>query len=579
MHNIALNQRLQRGQTPSYERLQAQRAGGGAQPDSQSRAIDCGWGRLLIGHTYADPGALAADLLDERAGERDIAIYVAAPQRVLAQAPQQLFLDPSNTLRLRFTDYRPASRTYRGFNIRRVRSAEDWQAINRLYLQRGMLPVDSSRLTPHHQGGPTFWLAEDSSSGVALGTVMGINHQLAFADPDQGCSLWCLAVDPQCQRPGVGEALVRHLVAHYLSRGLNYLDLSVLHDNSQALGLYSKLGFRELQTFSIKRKNGFNQPLFLGPGPEAELNPYARIIVEEAYRRGIEVQVDDAEAGLFNLSQGSRKIRCRESLSDLTSAISVTLCQDKRLTHNTLSRAGLCLPAQQLASSPENNAAFLEQHQQVVVKPVDGEQGQGVAVDLRSSDAVEQAIERARQFDSRVLLESFHAGLDLRILVIGFEVVAAAIRHPAEVIGDGLHSIGALIETQSRRRQAATAGESRIPLDEETQRCLHDAGYDYSSILPSGARLLVRKTANLHTGGILEDVTAVLHPELREAAISAARALDIPLVGLDLLVNAADQPEHVFIEANERAGLANHEPQPTAERFLDLLFPLSQAVG
>ena len=175
-----------------------------------------------------------------------------------------------------------------------------------------------------------------------------------------------------------------------------------------------------------------------------------------------------------------------------------------------------------------------------------------------------------------MLLESFHEGLDLRIVVIGFEVVAAAIRRPAEVVGDGQHSIGALIEAQSRRRQAATSGESKIPLDHETERTLHAAGYDYSSILPAGEHLFVRKTANLHTGGILEDVTAILHPTLVDAAVRAARALDIPMVGLDLMVPAADQPEYVFIEANERAGLANHEPQPTAERFVDLLFPHSQ---
>ena len=86
----------------------------------------------------------------------------------------------------------------------------------------------------------------------------------------------------------------------------------------------------------------------------------------------------------------------------------------------------------------------------------------------------------------------------------------------------------------------------------------------------------VRRTANLHTGGCLEDVTDILHPVLADAAVRAARALDIPVVGLDLMVVAADQPEYVFIEANERAGLANHEPQPTAERFIDLLFPHSQ---
>ena len=576
MRATALNQRLLRGQPPSYERLQARFAEGHGSELGQPKVVHCGWGRLLIGHTYPDASELAADLLNEQAGERDIALYVAAPQQVLAQAPQQLFLDPSDTLRLWFSDYRPAQCVFRGYRIRRAQNAEDWQAINCLYQMRGMLPIDPDKLTPRRLGGPVYWLAEDEDSGAVIGSVMGLNHHKAYRDPENGSSLWCLAVDPRCTRPGVGEVLVRHLIEHFMSRGLSYLDLSVLHDNGQAKKLYAKLGFRELQTFSIKRKNGINQTLFLGPGPHTDMNPYARIIVDEALRRGIEVQVDDSEAGLFTLSQGGRRIRCRESLTDLTSAVSMTLCQDKRLTHRALARAGLRLPAQRLAGNAEENAAFLAEHGSLVVKPVDGEQGQGVAVDLRSPAEVQAAIERAQPFDSRVLLESFHPGLDLRILVIGFEVVAAAIRRPAEVIGDGRHSIGELIDAQSRRRQAATDGESRIPKDTETLRTLHAAGVDYDSVLPQGQRLAVRKTANLHTGGSLEDVTEILHPTLADAAVKAARALDIPVVGLDLLVPAADQADYVFIEANERAGLANHQPQPTAERFIDLLFPLSQ---
>ena len=576
MRATAFNQRLLRGQAPSYERLQARLAEDHNAPPSQPQAVHCGWGRLLLGHTYPDAAALASDLLTEQPGERDIALYVAAPHQVLAQAPQQLFLDPSDTLRLWFTDYRPARRGFRGYRVRRAQNAEDWQAINELYQLRGMLPIAPGKLTPRHLGGPVYWLAEDEDSGAVIGSVMGLNHHKAYQDPDHGSSLWCLAVDPRCSRPGVGEVLVRHLIEHFMSRGLSYLDLSVLHDNEQAKGLYAKLGFRELQTFSIKRKNGINEALFLGPGPHTPMNPYARIIVDEALRRGIEVQVDDADAGLFTLSHGGRRIRCRESLSDLTSAVSMTLCQDKRLTHRALARAGLHLPAQRLAGSAEDNAAFLAEHGSLVVKPVDGEQGQGVAVDLRTPLDVQDAIERASTFDIRVLLESFHPGFDLRILVIGFAVVAAAIRRPAEVIGDGQHSIGELIDAQSRRRQAATEGESRIPKDAETLRTLHAAGVDYDSVLPAGQRLPVRKTANLHTGGSLKDVTDILHPVLADAAVKAARALDIPVVGLDLLVPAADQPEYVFIEANERAGLANHQPQPTAERFIDLLFPLSQ---
>ncbi|MCK6251408.1 N-acetylglutaminylglutamine synthetase [Pseudomonas fragi] len=573
----AYSQRLLRGQTPSYERLQARFAEDGSELSADPVAVHCGWGRLLIGHTFPDPGTLAEALLNEQPGERDIALYVAAPQQVLAQSPQQLFLDPSDTLRLWFTDYRPSTRVFRGFRIRRAQSEADWNAINTLYQSRSMLPVDPALLTSRHEGGPVYWMAEDEGSGAVIGSVMGLNHCTAFNDPENGSSLWCLAVDPLCSRPGVGEVLVRHLVEHFMSRGLSYLDLSVLHDNAQAKNLYGKLGFRTLSTFAIKRKNGINQPLFLGPGPEAGLNPYASILVEEAYKRGIDVQIDDACAGLFTLSHGGRRIRCRESLSDLTSAISMSLCQDKCLTHKVLSQAGLNVPSQQLAGSADDNLAFLEQHTRVVVKPVDGEQGNGVAVDLDSIEQVQLAIGAARAFDSRVLLESFHEGLDLRIVVIGFEVVAAAIRRPAQVTGDGQHSIQRLIEAQSRRRQAATGGESRIALDAETLRAVQAAGYEYDSILPAGQVLAVRRTANLHTGGCLEDVTAVLHPVLADAAIRAARALDIAVVGLDLMVPAADQPDYVFIEANERAGLANHEPQPTAERFIDLLFPHSQS--
>ncbi|WP_153786975.1 N-acetylglutaminylglutamine synthetase [Pseudomonas sp. EMN2] len=578
-HEIAYGQRLLRGQAPSYERLQARLAGDGSEPHDQPRAVHCGWGRLLIGHTYPDPASLADALLQERAGERDIALYVAAPQQVLARAPQQLFLDPSDTLRLWFTDYRPAQRVFRGFRIRRAQSPADWLAVNALYQARGMLPLDPDLLTPRHLGGPVYWLAEDEDSHAVIGSVMGLNHSKAFDDPEHGSSLWCLAVDPHCTRPGVGEVLVRHLIEHFMSRGLACLDLSVLHDNRQAKRLYQKLGFRNLPTFAVKRRNGINQPLFLGPGPEAGLNPYARIIVDEALRRGIEVQVNDAAAGLFTLGLGGRRIRCRESLSDLTSAVSMTLCQDKRLTRQVLHDAGLQVPAQQLAGNADDNLAFLDEHGAVVVKPVDGEQGQGVAVNLTGIDDIGQAVEQARRFDSRVLLESFHPGSDLRILVIGYEVVAAAIRHPAQVIGDGKHSLRALIEAQSRRRQAATGGESRIPLDDETERTLKAAGVGYDHVLPAGQRLAVRRTANLHTGGTLEDVTERLHPVLADAAVRAARALEIPVVGLDFMVRDAEQPDYVIIEANERAGLANHEPQPTAERFVDLLFPHSRPLA
>jgi GNAT-family acetyltransferase (TIGR03103 family) len=211
----------------------------------------------------------------------------------------------------------------------------------------------------------------------------------------------------------------------------------------------------------------------------------------------------------------------------------------------------------------------------VVVKPVRGEQGKGVAVGLKDWHETQTAIEAARRLCNEVVVEEFVEGADLRVVVIDYRVVAAAIRKPAAIIGNGRSSVRDLIEHQSRRRAAATGGESTIPLDGETERCVADAGYSLDEVPSADKYLVVRKTANLHTGGTIHDVTGILHSTLIEAAVQAARAIEIPVTGIDFIVKAPTEPNYWFIEANERPGLANHEPQPTAERFVDLLFPQS----
>jgi D-alanine-D-alanine ligase-like ATP-grasp enzyme len=152
-------------------------------------------------------------------------------------------------------------------------------------------------------------------------------------------------------------------------------------------------------------------------------------------------------------------------------------------------------------------------------------------------------------------------------------VVAAAVRRPPQITGTGRHTVRSLIEAASRRRAAATGGESRIPLDAETLRCLGEESLEPDTVLEAGRTVDVRHAANLHTGGTIHDVTAELHPELATAALRAAAVLRMPVVGLDFLVASHQQAAYHIIEANERPGLANHEPQPTAERFIDLLFP------
>ena len=545
--------------------------------EKKNVALDCGWGRLLFGQTFDSAGELAECIRAEGPGRRDIAFYISDPHVVLAAAPQELFLDPSHTYRLDLTTYRPAKSGPRSFYIRRLSSVQDAEDVNRIYAARGMVPVSPDFFWAKRDSRAiTYFVAEDEATGAIIGTITGVDHGAAFGDRERGSSLWCLAVDPQATLPGIGEALVRRLAEHFQARGASHMDLSVIHDNEHAIALYEKIGLVRLPTFSIKRKNVINESLFTEASFRDEgLNPYALIIINEACRRGIGVEIIDAEGGFFRLTYGGRSIVCRESLTALTTATALSMCDDKRVTRRIVKAANVNVPDQVYADDDDRAREFLKAHKAVVVKPARGEQGKGVSVGLTTWAETEQAIETARRTCNEVIVEEHVEGMDLRLIVIDFRVVAGAIRKPAAVVGNGRASVRELIEHQSRRRAAATGGESQIPVDAETERCVADAGYRLDDIPPVDAYIVVRKTANLHTGGTIHDVTGVLHLTLVEAAVQAARAIDIPVTGIDFIIKAPTEPDYWFIEANERPGLANHEPQPTAERFVDLLFPQS----
>jgi GNAT-family acetyltransferase (TIGR03103 family) len=451
--------------------------------------------------------------------------------------------------------------------------------VNRIYTAAGMVVAPSEIMWANQRTATfTYLVAEDADTGEIIGTVTGVDHPLAFNDPEDGTSLWCLAVDPQSARPGIGRALVGTLLDRFKGRGRAYLDLSVVHDNEPAIGLYEKLGFVRVPVFCVKRKNPINERLFSAAPAERldDLNPYARLLADEALRRGISVEVLDAESGLLKLTHGGRSIQTRESLCELTNAVAMSKCDDKRLTTRLLAEEGLAVPRSAVATDGAEDEELLAELGELVVKPARGEQGQGITVGVTTVDELRDAIRLARTFCNVVLLEECVAGKDLRIVVIDHQVVAAAVRRPATVVGTGEHTVRELIESASRRRRAATGGEAVIPLDAVTEKACLDHGYGLDEVLPKGEELEVRRTANLHTGGTIHDVTARLHPALAEAAVRASRKLDIPVVGMDLLVPDVAGDEYVFIEANERPGLANHEPQPTAERFIDLLFPATR---
>lgn len=544
---------------------------------------DLGWGRLVFGQTCDDPEQFGNALRAEASGRRDIGMYLDAPHVFVALHPQEFFIDPSFTYRIDLTkrlDYEPSP--VPGLSVRPVVTIEDCAAINQIYLQCGMVPADLELVWDNSQSQPQmiYLVITDEATGAVVGTVTGIDHAQLFGDEENGSSLWCLAVDPTLSRPGVGGLLVKSLIDEFIRRGRAQMDLSVMHDNEGAIALYERMGFVRVPVLGIKRKNAINEKLFAPVKSEEELsqlNPYARIIADEAILRGIAVQVLDAKGGYLKLTHGGTSVVTRESLSELTSAVAMSRCDDKRVARRVVADAGIRVPQGRNATFSADDREFLDQVGSVVVKPARGERGAGITVGVTKPEELDRAITLAAEHSPDVLLEERCEGEDLRIVVINGKVIAAALRRPPEVVGSGEHTVRHLVEAQSRRRAAATHGESTIPVDELTEDTVREAGWQLDDVLPLNERLIVRRTANLHTGGTITDVTDDLHPKLAAVALQAADAIGIPVTGIDLIVPSVSGEDYVFIEANERPGLANHEPRPTAQAFVNLLFPRTAA--
>ncbi len=324
-----------------------------------------------------------------------------------------------------------------------------------------------------------------------------------------------------------------------------------------------------------------------GPSPAGydRINIYTRIIVDEALARGIRVEIVDPVMGELRLRCRDRTLTTIQSLSELTSAVAFRRCDDKPLTRAALAGAGLPIPIGRLATFDRADTDFLDAHGRIVVKPTRGEGGAGVTIGVSQPAALEAARRLARHHGPAVLLEQEVPGVDLRVLVIAGAVVAAAVRRCATVAGDGKSTIAELAGvTRPPGRwgrhhggggvcgMAPAATVPGVAAGDVLAASLA-AGYDLDTVLGVGEELVVGRTANVHAGGTICDATADIHPQLAELAVAAAAAIDLPVAGVDLMVDAVDQPGAVIIEVNEQPGLANHEPHPTAARFLDLLFP------
>jgi cyanophycin synthetase len=298
---------------------------------------------------------------------------------------------------------------------------------------------------------------------------------------------------------------------------------------------------------------------------DVRLGPSTGAIVQAAVARGIPYR-RLTEGSLVQFGWGSRQRRIQAAETGSTSAIAEAIAQDKDLTKKLLDAAGVPVPVGRPVTDAEDAwAAACEIGLPVVVKPVDGNQGKGVTVDVTSRDQLLSAYAAAAEYSSDVMVERYLPGYDFRLLVVGGQMIAAARRDPPHVIGDGEHTIRELVElvnSDPRRGEGHATSLTKIRFDDIALARLALQGMNAESVPPKGMRVVLRNNANLSTGGTATDVTDDVHPELAARAVAAAQMVGLDICGIDIVCDSVVQPLEAqnggVVEVNAAPGLRMH---------------------
>lgn len=327
---------------------------------------------------------------------------------------------------------------------------------------------------------------------------------------------------------------------------------------------------------------------FVRRAQRREFGPSTQSLVDAAVERDIPwLRLNDYS--LVQFGHGRYQKRIQATVTSDTGTIATSLASDKEGTHSLLKDMGLPVPRQIMFSTEDTAVSAAKKIGfPVVIKPLDANHGRGISINLTTDEQVREAFHFAKeQGRSRsILAESFVTGFDHRMLVINNELVAVAKRVPGHVIGDGKSSIGVLIDIVNSDPRRGIGHEkvlTRLEIDKPARDLMAEAGYNENTVLKKGEKLFLRATANLSTGGTAIDLTDVVHPDNREMAIRAVRAVGLDIGGVDFLT---DDITHSYkdvggaiVEVNAGPGFRMHvapsegEPRDVAGKVLDMLYP------
>jgi len=319
---------------------------------------------------------------------------------------------------------------------------------------------------------------------------------------------------------------------------------------------------------------------------EERLGPSTGSIVEEAEKRKIPY-IRLNRHSLVQLGYGINQRRVQATIASTTSSIAVELACDKEETKNLLEASEIPVPRGRIVYNEEDLKREIDRiGYPVVTKPIDGNHGKGATTNIRTWEEAVEALAAAKKYSRSVICEKFITGRDFRVLVINYKFVAAALRTPAAVTGDGKHTIQELIDIVNKDPRRGYGHEkvlTSIKIDDFTMNILAKKEYTLETVLAKGDELWLKPTANLSTGGTATDVTDFVHPSNVFMCERIARIIGLDICGIDIMAEDLSMPitenGGAVLEVNAAPGFRMHLdpteglPRNVAEPVIDMLYP------
>lgn len=341
-----------------------------------------------------------------------------------------------------------------------------------------------------------------------------------------------------------------------------------------------------MQSLKLKPGEFFSPEIFTLEGFE-DLEISTQIVIRDALNRGLEVEVLDRKNHFLRLknSNGFVQYVKEASKTALDSYMSFLVMENKTISKIVMHESGLLVPEGDSFGDSESAFVFWKKNsdRKIVVKPVTTNFGIGITIlaPYASEEDAKKAIKIAFNHSESVIVEEFAEGNEYRFLVIGTETVAVCNRVPANVTGDGIHTIEGLVALKNedkRRGVGHVTPLEKIQLGDTELDVLQQSGFTKDSIPSKDQKVFLRKNSNISTGGDSIDVTDWAHPFYKELAVKAAQLVGAKICGVDIILKDLEkQEDYRILELNFNPVLYIHnypyegKNRDVGNKILDLL--------